>query len=146
MCHYRYWGYDTCCHEYESGENRWEMCFLGNSVANHVIPRHCPFASYTRHKVGTDFCDSCLDETPPSHPPVLEIIQGFETLRAIMETVGFHQGHCIRFTREYKAELRSIRDNASIAGPDNNYYNDVRALYHLYHQRVSEAITDATRM
>ncbi|GAW20798.1 hypothetical protein ANO14919_103090 [Xylariales sp. No.14919] len=144
MCHFRYWGYDVCCHEYESHENQWHLCFLGNSVAGRVIPRHCPFASYSRYKIGADYCDSCLDETPPNHPPVTEIIQGFSTLRTILQSVGFHQGVCIRFTREYRAELRNIREDAAIAGVDNNFYNDVRTLYQAFHQRVADAIAHAT--
>ncbi|KAI1427992.1 hypothetical protein F5Y12DRAFT_101253 [Xylaria sp. FL1777] len=106
-------------------------------------PRHCPFAWYTRLKVGIHYCESCLDETPPSHPPITEIIEGFDKLRALMDEIGISQGSRLRFSRECKAELREIRDNAAIAGVNNNFYNDIKALYELYHQRVANAIADA---
>lgn len=60
-----------------------------------------------------------------------------------MDGIGISEGSRIRFSREYKAELREIRDNAAIAGVNNNFYNEVKALYELYHQRVANAIAQA---
>ncbi|GAP91017.2 hypothetical protein SAMD00023353_5400330 [Rosellinia necatrix] len=137
MCHYLYWGYDKCCHEYSSRENRWEFCNLGGRVD----ARYCPFVMYTRRKINVPFCDSCLDETPPSHPPVTTILQDLETMRSIMNTVGVERAFCIRYTREYRSEFSDISARAAAAGPNNNFYNDVAALYQIYYQRASDAVS-----
>ncbi|KAI1354210.1 hypothetical protein F5Y01DRAFT_25116 [Xylaria sp. FL0043] len=139
MCLFRYRGYDVCSHEYPSTENQWEICFIGNQTD----PRYCPLASFVRRKIGQDYCISCLDDTPPNHPPVTEIIQGFDYLRSLMEEIGSSHASRLRFTRDVQADLREIRDHAAVVGVNNNFYNDVKALYELYHHRIQAAIADA---
>ncbi|KAI0427858.1 hypothetical protein F5Y09DRAFT_16781 [Xylaria sp. FL1042] len=108
-----------------------------------MAPRHCPFGAFVRRKIGEDYCDSCLDNTPPNHPPVTDIIRGFDNLRGLMDEIGATQASRLRFTREAQTQLRQIRDNAALAGINNNFYNDVKALYELYYQRIQNAIASA---
>lgn len=136
MCHYNYRGYDICSHEHQSAENAWVICALRGNLA----PRHCPFVTFTRHKTGTPWCESCLDETPPNHLPVTRIIVNFENLRTSMAGAGVGQAVYYRFAREYKAALRGISDAAATAGPNNNYYNDVAALYDAYYRRAMREV------
>ncbi|KAI1161294.1 hypothetical protein F5B18DRAFT_459016 [Nemania serpens] len=93
-----------------------------------------------RHKIGSPWCESCLDETPPNHLPVTRVILNFENLRLSMAGSGVSQSVQHRFAREYKADLRSISDTAATAGVQNNYYNDVVALYEVYYQRAMRAV------
>lgn len=57
-----------------------------------------------------------------------------------MAGAGVSQGVHYRFAREYKADLRGISDTAATAGVNNNYYNDVAALYQVYYQRAMREV------
>ncbi|KAI1753820.1 hypothetical protein F4782DRAFT_70692 [Xylaria castorea] len=131
MCHYNYWGYDGCSHELRHMDNRWILCPLSDRMA----PRDCPFAAYTRHKIGIPFCESCLDEVPPNHVPVTRIILDFDSLRQAME-LSVDRAACARFVRDYRAGLRRVRESSFVSGPNNNFYNEIWALYHNFHQRA----------
>ncbi|TRX92758.1 hypothetical protein FHL15_006432 [Xylaria flabelliformis] len=131
MCHYNYWGYDGCSHELRHMDNRWTLCPLSDQMA----PRDCPFAAYTRHKIGIAFCESCLDEVPPNHVPVTRIILDFDSLRQAME-LSVDRAALTRFIRDYRAGLRRVRETAFVSGPNNNFYNEIWALYHNFHQRA----------
>ncbi|KAI0452578.1 hypothetical protein F5B21DRAFT_330956 [Xylaria acuta] len=126
-----YWGYDGCSHELRHMDNRWTLCPLSDRMA----PRDCPFAAYTRHKIGIPFCESCLDEVPPNHVPVTRIILDFDILRQAME-LSVDQEASARFVRDYRAGLRRVRESSFVSGPNNNFYNEIWALYHNFHQRA----------
>ncbi|KAI0485494.1 hypothetical protein F4859DRAFT_384673 [Xylaria cf. heliscus] len=131
MCHYNYWGYDGCSHELRHMDNRWTLCPLSERMS----PRDCPFAAYTRHKIGVPFCESCLDEVPPNHVPVTRIILDFDTLRQAME-MSVDRAACARFVRDYRAGLRRVRESSFVSGPNNNFYNEIWELYHSFYQRA----------
>ncbi|KAI1740640.1 hypothetical protein F4680DRAFT_94415 [Xylaria scruposa] len=136
MCHYNYWGYDGCSHELRHMDNRWTLCALSNQIP----PRDCPFAAYTRHKIGIPFCESCLDEVPPNHVPVTRIILDFERLRQAM-ALSVDREACARFSRDYRAGLRRVREASFVSGPNNNFYNEIWALYHNFHQRAIDEMS-----
>ncbi|KAI0556135.1 hypothetical protein F4679DRAFT_20196 [Xylaria curta] len=112
-------------------DNRWTLCPLSDQIP----PRDCPFAAYTRHKIGVPFCESCLDEVPPNHVPVTRIILDFDSLRQAME-LSVDRAACARFVRDYRAGLRRVRESSFVSGPNNNFYNEIWALYHNFHQRA----------
>ncbi|KAI1297352.1 hypothetical protein F5Y03DRAFT_281927 [Xylaria venustula] len=134
-----YWGYDVCSHESRSLDNQWVLCYFPGQGQAY----DCPFRSYARRKIGEDYCESCLDDNPPDHPPVTEFFQGFADLRAVLDDLHVDGETRLRFTRDIQRDLRDIRDRAADAGVNNNFYNDIKALYDLYHRRVSNAIADA---
>ncbi|KAI0440936.1 hypothetical protein F4803DRAFT_441663 [Xylaria telfairii] len=138
MCHFNYWGYDGCSHELLHIENRWTLCPLGE----HTAPRDCPFAGYTRHKIGRPFCQLCLDEVPPNHAPVTRIILDFDNLRKAME-LSVDQATLATFVRDYREGLRRIRESSFLAGPDNNFYDQIWALYHNFHERAVNEMSAA---
>ncbi|KAH8159535.1 hypothetical protein CIB48_g8698 [Xylaria polymorpha] len=107
-----------------------------------MAPRDCPFAAYTRHKIGIPFCESCLDEVPPNHVPVTRIILDFDTLRKAME-LSVDQATLARFVRDYRAGLRRVRESCFVAGPNNNFYNEIWALYHNFHERAINEMSAA---
>ncbi|KAI0401365.1 hypothetical protein F4802DRAFT_429421 [Xylaria palmicola] len=107
-----------------------------------VVPRQCPFLQFTRLKVGRSYCGSCLDSTPPNHPPVTAILRNFENLRITMDTCGVPGGSCIRFAREYKDDIRIIKENAVEGGVHNNFYNEISALFQAYYHRAMTKIVE----
>ncbi|KAI0973068.1 hypothetical protein F4678DRAFT_37897 [Xylaria arbuscula] len=144
MCQYKcssYWGYDICSHEYPSPDNQWGLCYIPGQGQGQAYD--CPFASYTRSKVGEDYCEFCLYDNPPDHPPVTEFFQGFANLRAVMEDLNVNQATRQRYTRDIQGGLLEIRDRAANAGVNNNFYDDVRALYDEFHQRMAHALADS---
>ncbi|KAI0203126.1 hypothetical protein F4808DRAFT_52949 [Astrocystis sublimbata] len=134
MCHYNYWGFDGCSHELRHMDNRWLKC----PCSEHTAPRDCPFATYTRHRIGVPFCPSCLDEVPPNHASVTRIILDFNYLRHTME-LSVDRQTLDRFVRDYMAGLRHVKETSRMAGPNNNFYNDIIALYdRFFHRATSE--------
>ncbi|KAJ3578349.1 hypothetical protein NPX13_g2218 [Xylaria arbuscula] len=84
-----------------------------------------------------------MDEVPPNHPPVTAWMQGFDDLVNLVTRLGLSRPDQNRFCRDIRNDLKDIRDNAASAGPNNNFYNDLKALYELYHDRVEYAREDA---
>lgn len=80
------------------------------------------------------------------------LLADFEALRRLMDDTGsggsggvggVPQALRVRFSREYKTELRDVRERAVRAGPDNNFYNDVAALHAIYRRRAHDAVARA---
>ncbi|KAK5631318.1 hypothetical protein RRF57_007032 [Xylaria bambusicola] len=94
---------------------------------------------FARIKVGINFCESCLDHTPPDHPPINEFMEAFDELVALVSEFGLSRSDVNRFTRDIRDGLKEIRDNAALAGVDNNFYNDIKNLYELFFDRVMRA-------
>lgn len=136
MCHYSYWGYDRCCHEYTSVNNTWTVCPL----LSNAPPHHCVAVSFTCHKIGMPFCDSCLDDTPPNHPPITAVFQSFGNLRYGMEELGISEAVCESFAHDYKAQLKHLTERAAAAGINNNYYNEVSTLHLMFCRRASATV------
>jgi hypothetical protein len=137
----RYSGYSECCHEDEdeAAQNSWQRC----AGLNRWEPCPCAEKTYLRRENGVPYCESCLDDVPPNHEPIFTIVEGFAKLRKNMDKARVKKGVAIRFSREYKRDLKKIKDRAKTDGVDSNYYNEVRDLFREYKQRARDVIEDA---
>lgn len=66
-------------------------------------------------------------------------MQGFEDLVELADHLGLSRSDHNRFCRDIRTDLKDIRDGVASAGPNNNFYNDLKALYELYYDRVEYA-------